>query len=171
MVELWNLSAVGGVEETPDIPIPPPQSIWEYIILLVLSGGGALAVKQFFTAYKNWQEMRRTELKQVEIDRDSVVERVVDMLQEQLDDQSADYSARLADKDRYYSEELARRSKITEENFIRKNQAISDIQDDNRRLRRLLARYQERYGYLRKETGYEETEEEDESEQNPSSTV
>lgn len=158
MVELRNLSAPAG-DSLPSITMPPPQNIWEYIIILVLSGGGALAIKQFFSAYKSWQELRRNEAKQVEVDRDSVVERVVDMLQEQLDDQVADYSARLSDKDRYYSEELARRSKITEENLNRKNQAISDIQDDNRRLRRLLARYQERYGYLRSESSYVEEEE------------
>lgn len=135
----------------PAINPPSPENFWEYVILMILSGGGAVAIRQAVAAYQNWKEMKRGFSKQVEIDKDSVVEKVVDMLQEQLDDQNKDYSKRLSDKDRYYSEELQRRSKITEENIARKENTIVDLQDENRRLRRLLARYQDKYGYMGKE--------------------
>lgn len=143
-----------SAEVSPSVVNPPtPNDIWEYVVLMVLSGGGAVAVRQFVSAYKSWKEMRRSHTKQVEVDRDSVVERVVEMLQEQLDEQNEDYNKRLSDKDRYYSEELQRRSKITEENFSRKDNAIVDLQEENKRLRRLLARYQDKYGYLGRDTG------------------
>lgn len=127
---------------------PTPQNIWEYLILFILSGGGVLAIKQFLSAYKSWKTLRESEAKRVELNKESAVERIVRMLQEQLDEQNEDFSARIADKDRYYAEELQRRSSITDENFLRKNQMIDELQCDNKRLRRLLRRYQDRYGYL-----------------------
>lgn len=130
------------------LSMPPAQSFWEYVILLVLSGGGAVAIKQLVTAYKAWTDTRRSLSRQIEIDHDGVVEKVVDMLQGQLDDQSEDYNRRLSDKDRYYSEEFQRRSRITDENLLRKTQTIVELQDESRRLRRLLSRYQDQYGYL-----------------------
>lgn len=107
-----------------------------------------MAIKQLTSAYKSWVDARRRRARQIEVDHDGVVEKVVDMLQGQLDEQSEDYSRRLSDKDRYYSEELQRRSKITEENILRKTHAIKELQDENKRLRRLLSRYQDKYGYM-----------------------
>ena len=140
---------------------PVPQSIWEYIILLVLSGGGAVAIKQFIGAYKAWNESRQSTAKSLEINRENVVEKIVTMLQDQLDEQTEDYNTRLTNKDTYYQAELERRSKIADENILRKDQLVQELQNDNRRLRRLLARYQEKFGYLHtwdmRDTGEETT--------------
>lgn len=140
---------------------PVPQNLWEYTILLILSGGGAVAVKQFIGAYKVWKESRQSEDKRLEINRENVVEKIVTMLQDQLDEQNEDYNTRLADKDSYYQAELERRSKIADENILRKSQLVQELQSDNKRLRRLLARYQEKFGYLHvwdvRDTGEETT--------------
>ena len=140
---------------------PAPQSIWEYAILLILSGGGAVAIKQFIGAYKAWNESRQSTAKSLEINRENVVEKIVTMLQDQLDEQTEDYNTRLTNKDTYYQAELERRSKIADENILRKDQLVQELQNDNRRLRRLLARYQEKFGYLHtwdmRDTGEETT--------------
>lgn len=107
-----------------------------------------MAIKQLTNAYKSWMDAKGNRARQIKVDHDGVVEKVVDMLQGQLDEQSEDYSRRLSDKDRYYGEELQRRSKITEENLLRKTNAIRELQDENRRLRQLLSRYQDKYGYM-----------------------
>lgn len=139
----------GTVSTLAAVVAPPvPQNIWEYIILLVLSGGGAVAIKQFIGAYKTWNESRQSTAKSLEINRESVVEKIVTMLQDQLDEQTEDYNTRLTNKDTYYQAELERRSKIADENILRKDQLVQELQNDNRRLRRLLARYQEKFGYL-----------------------
>lgn len=140
---------------------PTPQNLWEYLIILILSGGGAVAVRQFVGAYKAWRESRQSEDKRLEINRENVVEKIVTMLQDQLDEQTEDYSTRLADKDSYYQAELERRAKIADENILRKSQLVQELQSDNKRLRRLLARYQEKFGYLHvwdmRDTGEETT--------------
>lgn len=149
MVDIMEIatSIPNDVSPSP-IPMPQAQGFWEYVILLVLSGGGAVAIKQLTNAYKSWMDAKGNRSRQIEVDRDGVVEKVVDMLQGQLDEQSEDYSRRLTDKDRYYGEELQRRSKINEENILRKTNAIRELQDENRRLRQLLSRYQDKYGYM-----------------------
>lgn len=138
---------------------PVPQNLWEYAILLILSGGGAVAVKQFIGAYKVWKESRQSTANRLEINRENVVEKIVTMLQDQLDEQNEDYNTRLAEKDSYYQAELERRSKIADDSILRKNQLVQELQSDNWRLRRLLARYQDKFGYLNvqdvKDTGEE----------------
>lgn len=127
---------------------PTPQNVWEYLILLILSGGGAVAVRQFVGAYKAWKESRQSTANRLEINRENVVEKIVTMLQDQLDEQNEDYNTRLANKDTYYQAELERRSKIADESLLRKDQLVQELHNDNKRLRRILARYQEKFGYL-----------------------
>lgn len=157
MTELEGAVSTLAATVTP----PVPQNLWEYAILLILSGGGAVAVKQFVGAYKAWRESRQSEDKRLEINRENMVEKIVTMLQDQLDEQNEDYNTRLADKDSYYQAELERRSKIADENILRKNQFIHELQSDNKKLRRLLARYQDKFGYLNvqdvRDTGEETT--------------
>lgn len=140
---------------------PTPQNLWEYAILLILSGGGAVAVRQFVGAYKAWRESRQSTANRLEISRENVVEKIVTMLQDQLDEQTEDYNTRLTNKDTYYQAELERRSKIADDSILRRNQLVQELQSDNWRLRRLLARYQEKFGYLNvqdvRDTGEETT--------------
>lgn len=117
-----------------------------------------MAIKQLTNAYKSWMDDKGNRARQIEVDHDGVVEKVVDMLQGQLDEQSEDYSRRLSEKDHYYSEELQRRSQITEDNILRKDHVIAELQEENKRVRRLLSRYQDKYGYLSQESPNNEQE-------------
>lgn len=143
-----NIHSVLGMS---GVPVPPPSNFGEYVLLFVISGGGVVAVQQLVAAYKTWAELRRTRTQQVVLDRDSAVERVVEMLQSQLDEQTEDYGSRLKEKDEYYEREFGRRAKITEDTLSRKDKTIHELQLENKRVRRLLTEYQSKYGYLRQD--------------------
>lgn len=132
----------------PTVTAPEPQTIWEYLLIVLISGGGVVAIQQVIAAYKTWSQLKQTQSTQIELDRDSAVEKIVNLLQRQIDEQVEDYNTRLKDKDEYYKGELRRRSEVSQENIYNKEKTIQSLREENERLVDLLRRYQSRYGHL-----------------------
>lgn len=131
-------------------PVTPPQaeSIWEYVILLIVSGGGVVVIQQLLSAYKTWSQVRGEKTTLVEVNRDTAVEKVVTLLQTQMDEQAEDYVRRLKEKDEYYQGELLRRSQINTDASVDKDEVIRQARAEVNRLRGLLRQYQVEFGYL-----------------------
>lgn len=131
-------------------PIEPPEAnnLVEYIIIFLMSGGAAVAIKQSFDAYRQWQALKKDSATQIKVEREGVVEKIVTLLETQLVDQDKTYSKRLKDQDTYYKNELAARIRSADESCRRKQRTIDALSDENSRLRKIVLRYQTEFGFL-----------------------
>lgn len=124
------------------------DNFWQYVILVLLTGGGTVALKQLVNAYKVWQEVRSTRVSQGVKDRDTAVGRVIELLQTQIDEQSKDYTERLKEKDEYYAHELERRTSYSNELIERLELAVERLEEEGEEMRDRLLRYRGLYGNL-----------------------
>lgn len=125
-----------------DVLPPPPDvtNFWQYLLLVLLTGGGVAAFRQFAEAYKSLQATRDSSQKTRRDSEESAVRSLVGLLQGQLDDVREDYETRLKSKDEYYQGVLATRERLFNETLSLVTQQKTDLQSEVSQLQAEIVR-------------------------------
>lgn len=116
----------------------------EIVLIAILTGGGAAAIRQLVDAYLVWKESRGKARQFSSESRQEAAVGVIEMLRQQLILQREDYEERLSKKDEYYQKELQTRSDLYSSSFELLNDLFEESNKMRLELERLVSEYEKK---------------------------